>query len=331
MSSPLPARTSDRDALSAPTPQRGSAAAEPPQQGSATAQPPQRGPLRAMLVTARPKQWLKNLLVIAAPGAAGALGRDDVLGRVALAFAAFCLLASGIYAINDVRDLAEDRLHPRKRRRPIAAGQLSPAAGAWLGVALIALGLAACAWLSWLLAIVAAGYVLLTLSYTLLWREVLFLDVLAIAGGFLLRAIAGGAAAPVTLSRWFLLVISFAAMLVAAGKRWAELQRTLASGSLRRRVLERYSERRLLVLLVIGGVGALVSYCMWTLELPTVDGFPWRPLTIVPFALCLVRYGMLVRAGEGETPEELILSDRALLVAAASWLALFALGVNAAS
>jgi decaprenyl-phosphate phosphoribosyltransferase len=305
--------------------------ATPLTDGSAAAPLPRRGRLRAALVTARPKQWLKNLLVVAAPGAAGALGRDGVPWRVALAFVAFCLLASGIYAINDVRDVAEDRLHPRKRRRPIAAGQLSPAAGGVLGVTLVALGLAACAWLSWLLAAVAAGYVILTLSYTLLWREVLFVDVIAIAGGFLLRAVAGGAAAPVTLSRWFLLVVSFAAMLVAAGKRWAELQRTVSTGSLRRRVLERYSERRLLVLLVIGGVGALVSYCMWTLELPTVNGFPWRPLTIVPFAMCLIRYGALVRSGEGETPEELILSDRTLLVSAASWLVLFALGVNAAS
>ena len=288
-----------------------------------------RGPLRAALATARPKQWIKNLLVIAAPGAAGAYGHDHVAGHVALAFAAFCLIASGIYAINDVRDAAEDRLHPRKRYRPIAAGELSAAEGVALGISLIAVGLAACAWLSGLLLAVGAGYALLTLSYTLLWRHMLFLDVLAIAGGFMLRAVAGGVAAPVTLSKWFLLVISCAAVLVAAGKRWAELQRTGAAGSGRRRVLEHYSEPRLLVLLVLGGVGALFAYCVWAFELPSVAGVPWRPLTIVPFALCLLRYGALVRAGGGETPEELILGDRQLLLSAMAWLVLFALGVNA--
>jgi decaprenyl-phosphate phosphoribosyltransferase len=292
---------------------------------------PRRGPLRAALVTARPKQWLKNLLVIAAAGAAGALGHDDVPGRVTVAFAAFCLIASGIYAINDVRDAAEDRLHPRKRRRPIAAGELSAPAGLVLGATLMLAGLVACTLVSDLLLAVAVAYVLLTLSYTLLWRHVLFLDVLAIAGGFVLRAVAGGAAAPVALSKWFLLVISFAAVVVAAGKRWAELQRTVAAGSLRRRVLERYTQRRLLVLLIGGSIGALVAYCVWAFQLPTAAGFPWRPLTILPFAVCLLRYGGLVRAGEGETPEELILADRPLLIAAASWLLLFALGVNAAS
>lgn len=292
---------------------------------------PSRGPLLAALVTARPRQWIKNLLVIAAPGAAGALGHDDVPGRVTLAFVAFCLIASGIYAINDVRDVAEDRLHPRKCRRPIAAGQLSPRAGVWLGCVWMLVGLAACAWLSWLLLLVAAGYVLLTLSYTLLWRHVILLDVLAIAGGFLLRAVAGGVAAPVALSKWFLLVISCAAVLVATGKRWAELRRTTAAGTSRRRVLEHYTERRLIWLLALAAIGALVAYVMWASELPDVHGVPWRPLTIVPFALCLGRYAQLVRRGHGETPEELIVSDRPLLLGAIVWLALFALGVHAAA
>jgi decaprenyl-phosphate phosphoribosyltransferase len=269
--------------------------------------------------------------VIAAPGAAGALGRDGVPARVTLAFVAFCLIASGIYAINDVRDVAEDRLHPRKRRRPIAAGQLSPRAGVWLGGVWMLAGLAMCAGLGGLLLLIGAGYVLLTLSYTLLWRHVIVLDVLAIAGGFLLRAVAGGAAAPVALSKWFLLVISCAAVLVAAGKRWAELRRTTLAGTSRRRVLERYSERRLRWLLGLAGLGALVAYTIWASELPSVHGVPWRPLTIVPFALCLGRYGLLVRRGQGETPEELILGDRPLLAGAVAWLVLFALGVHAAA
>src|SRR5436853_2355295 len=104
---------------------------------STTAHGARRAPLRAVLVTVRPRQWIKNALVVAAAGAAGALGHDDVPVRVGLACVAFCLLASGIYAINDVRDAAEDRLHPRKRRRPVAAGSLDPRVATLLGLTLL--------------------------------------------------------------------------------------------------------------------------------------------------------------------------------------------------
>jgi decaprenyl-phosphate phosphoribosyltransferase len=288
-------------------------------------------------VTLRPRQWTKNVLVIAAPAAAGALGHDDVPVRVGLAFVAFCMLASGIYAINDVRDADEDRLHPRKRFRPVAAGELDPRLATGLGAGLIAAGIALCADIRPMVAAVGAGYVAITLSYTLLWRHLLLLDIVAIAGGFLLRAVAGGAAAPVALSRWFVLVVTCMAVFVAAGKRHAELRRLglrAADGasalSGRRRVLEGYTERRLLVILVASAALALFAYCLWAFELPSVNGIPWRPLTIIPFAACLARYGMLIRAGGGEAPEDLVLRDPPLLVAGITWLVLFALGVHAA-
>ena len=186
---------------------------------------PRRGPVRAVVATMRPKQWIKNALVVAAAGAAGALGHDDVPARVALATGAFCLLASGIYAVNDVLDAPEDRRHPVKRHRPVAAGALDPLAATALGLWLMLAGLILCAVIAPLLALVGAAYVGLTLSYSLLWRHVLVLDILAIAGGFVLRAVAGGVAAPVALSRWFLLVVVCGAVFVAAAKRYAELRR----------------------------------------------------------------------------------------------------------
>jgi decaprenyl-phosphate phosphoribosyltransferase len=294
---------------------------------------PRRGPLLAALVTLRPKQWIKNLLVIAAAGAAGALGHDDVPLRVALAFVAFCLLASGIYAINDVRDAAEDRLHPRKRFRPVAAGELSSEAATALGFGLIVVGFALCFAIRPLLAAVGAGYVALSLSYTLVWRHVLVFDIFAIAGGFVLRAIAGGAAAPVALSRWFVLVVTCGAVFVAGGKRHAELRRTVVTNAVvgRRKVLEGYTELRLRVILIVSALVAVVAYAMWASKLPDINGVPWRPLTIVPFAAGMLRYGVLISAGKGESPEELLLHDRVLQVAGAAWLVLFALGVHAAS
>lgn len=294
---------------------------------------PRRGPLRAAVVTLRPRQWIKNTLVIAAAGAAGALGHDDVPVRVGLAFVAFCMLASGIYAVNDVRDATEDRLHPRKRFRPVAAGELDPRAALALGAGLIVAGLALCVLIRPLLAAVGAGYIALTLSYTLVWRHLLLLDIFAIAGGFVLRAVAGGVAPPITLSRWFVLVVTAAAVFVAAGKRHAELLRTVGEKAQagRRRVLEGYTEVRLRVILAASGAVAIAAYVGWAFAIPDIDGVPWRPLTLLPFAACVARYGKLITAGEGESPEELLLHDRLLQLGGALWLALFALAVHAAS
>jgi decaprenyl-phosphate phosphoribosyltransferase len=181
-----------------------------------------------------------------------------------------------------------------------------------------------------LLAVVALGYVALTVSYTWVWRHLPVLDLVALAGGFVLRAVAGGVAAPVVLSRWFVLVITFAAIFVAVGKRLAESIRTTTSGHQARAVMRHYSPRRLRLLLTLSAAGALFAYCVWAFALPSVNGIPWRPLTIIPFAVCLFRYGRVVRAGRGEAPEEVLMSDRILALAGVGWLALFALGVNAA-
>lgn len=290
-----------------------------------------RGTLHAALVTMRPRQWIKNALVVAAAGAAGALGHDDVPVRVAISCVAFCLLASGIYAINDVRDAAEDRLHPVKRHRPVAAGELDPRLATGLGLGLVLGGLALCAGVRPLVGVVGLGYVVLTVTYTVALRNIPLLDITAIAGGFVLRAIAGGVAAPVTLSRWFVLVVTSVAVLVAAGKRQAELRRTERAGKRGRAVLARYGAARLR-LIVAGSAGmAVFAYSVWAFNLPDVDEVPWRPLTIIPFAACLIRYGTLVKSGSGEAPEELLLSDRWLQVAGLAWLVLFALSVHAAS
>lgn len=287
-----------------------------------------RGRVRAVVATMRPRQWVKNGLVLAAAGAAGALGRDDVPQRVLLACVAFCLLSSGIYAVNDVRDAAEDRLHPRKCRRPVAAGELGAGVAMALGLGLVAGGLALSALLGLLPLAVAVAYVALTVTYTLVWRRVIVIDILAIAGGFVLRALAGGVAAHVALSRWFVLVVSAGAVFVAAAKRLAELRRASRDGSSRRVVLTGYTPE-----VLIAGLGAsvgiaLTAYGVWAFELPLAHGIPWRPLTILPLAVCLLRYLALVLAGEGEAPEELVLSDPVLLLGGLTWIVLFGLSVH---
>lgn len=291
---------------------------------------PRRGRARALLALARPRQWIKNALVIAAPGAAGALGHAGVLPRVLVAGGAFCLISAGIYALNDVRDRHEDRAHPRKRLRPVAAGELTAREATVAGVGWLGLGLILCLAITPLLGAVGLAYVALTVSYSWIWRHVPVLDLLVLAGGFVLRAVAGGVAAPVGLSHWFVLVVTFAAAFVASGKRLAELLRARANGRRPRRVLEHYTVGGLRTALVVSGAAALFAYAVWAFALPAVHGVPWRPLTLIPFATCLVRYGGLVVRGSGEAPEEALLTDRVLTLGAVAWLALFTLSVNAA-
>lgn len=289
-----------------------------------------RGRRQALVALARPRQWIKNALVVGAPGAAGALGYDDVPARVLVTCVGFCLLSAGIYALNDVRDRHEDSRHPRKWRRPVASGELAPRDAVAHGAAWIVCGLILSAAVAPMVALVGIGYIALTVSYSWVWRHIALLDLVALAGGFVLRAVAGGVAAPVGLSRWFVLVVTCAAVFVAVGKRLAEMTRPRPRNGATRRTLRRYTREGLRRLLALSGTGALFAYCVWAFELPDVDGVPWRPLTIVPFAVCLLRYGLLVQEGAGEAPEEILTADRTIALAGAIWLLLFIMSVNAA-
>src|ERR1700746_2420573 len=148
---------------------------------------PARNRAHALVVAMRPRQWVKNALVIAAPGAAGALGHDDVPGRVIVAAVAFCLISGSIYALHDVRDRHEDRRPPRKRLRPVAAGEVEPREAAAFGIVLMLCGLILSAAVTPWLTPLALGYVALTVTYTWVWRHIAVLDLVALAGGFVLR------------------------------------------------------------------------------------------------------------------------------------------------
>ncbi|HET9075203.1 MAG TPA: decaprenyl-phosphate phosphoribosyltransferase [Solirubrobacteraceae bacterium] len=286
-------------------------------------------PVTALLRLARPKQWTKNFLVVAAALAAGSLGHHGAWLKAGLAFIAFCAIASGIYALNDVRDRHEDAAHPTKCRRPIASGEVSPSVGGIFGACLIAGGLLLTVTLPPLVTLVAQAYVVLTLTYTLIWRHIVVLDLFSIAGGFVLRAVAGGVAVGVPLSVWFLLVITFAAVMVAAGKRDSELARVRLSSRQPRAVLRVYTHRTLRALMVAACGAAMIAYVLWALAQSASVGFPWRLLTAVPFGLAMARYLVLARAGASEAPDELLLHDRPMLGAAGLWLIVFALGVSA--
>lgn len=288
--------------------------------------PASRGPA-SWVRAVRVRQWPKNLLVFGAPAAAGALSRAGVAGRVALAALAFCLLSSGAYLLNDLRDAAEDRRHPVKRHRPIASRVIAPGRALAVAALAIAAGLGLAATLGPAPLALAGASVGLNFAYTTWLRRVAIADIAAIAGAFVIRAAAGGAAAGVPISRWFFVVVSFAALFVAAGKRYADFMDPASRGS--RPVLEEYNADFLRMVIAAASAVALGAYCLWAFDSPHGSGFHWREATILPFTIALLRYGLLVTGGRGGAPEEILLGDRFIQVAGAAWLLTFALGLSA--
>jgi decaprenyl-phosphate phosphoribosyltransferase len=286
--------------------------------------PPAGPSARALLRACRPRQWSKNLLVLAAPCAAGVIGRPQIAAQVAGAFLVLCLLSSATYLVNDVRDREQDRRHPLKRSRPVAAGELSPRTALRLAALLALVGVAGASAITPGLGAVALGYLALTASYSLWLRRVVLADILAIAAGFVLRALAGGVATDIYLSRWFVIVTACCAIYLVAAKRYAELREHSASGPLRA-TLRHYSPGSLRLLLAATGAVAVVAYTGWAFTRPA--HLAWYALSIVPLLGWLSRYAVLVGTGAGEAPEELILRDRVLLALGATWSVLFVGGV----
>jgi decaprenyl-phosphate phosphoribosyltransferase len=280
--------------------------------------------IRAM----RPRQWVKNLLVLAAPLAAGRLFEPAVLKDAALAFVAFCLVSATVYLVNDVRDVDEDRQHPTKRFRPIAAGELKPASAlavaAVLGIGGIALGF----FVSVPLGITVVVYVALQLLYSAYLKHLPVVDLAVVASAYLLRAIAGGVATGIPLSQWFLLVAAFGSFFMVSGKRYSEMK-SLGSDAGTRRSLTRYSESYLRFAWMLAAVMVLISYSLWAFENrgEGTFGVPWTAISIAPFTLALLQYALEVDAGTAGEPEEVVLNDRVLQGLGLVWLAVISIAV----
>jgi decaprenyl-phosphate phosphoribosyltransferase len=291
------------------------------------------GLLNGLVRTARPRHWIKNLLVFAAPGAAGVLGHSHDLLRSIGAFAVFCCLASGTYFINDAIDAPADRHHPVKRLRPVAAGTVPVRLAVSVGVVLLVAGLAGSLALGWRMLIVSASYVAIQFAYSIRFKHEPIFDLACVASGFVLRAIAGGVAVMLPISQWFLIVATFGSLLMVTGKRYAEhLQLGDRRGS-HRRSLDSYSEEFLRGVMHVSAAVAMTAYCLWAFERETALHHHQSPiffqLSIVPFILGILRYAYLVDTGHGGQPERIIVSDRTLQLVAVVWIALFALGVYA--
>jgi decaprenyl-phosphate phosphoribosyltransferase len=275
----------------------------------------------------RPQQWHKAVMLFAAPAAAGVIDHPVALLRATIAAVGFILLSIAIYAFNDVRDAPDDRRHPRKQHRPVAAGLVSPTLAVIWGCGAAVAGLATVAYLGVPTFLLGLGYLVAQLSYVYGLKHIAVVDVVLVALGFVLRAAAGGTAVGVPVSNWFLLVSLFGALFLVAGKRRAERASTV-SDARSRPVLAAYSAAWLDQLMTISLVGTSLSYGLWAFQYLSHDVVhQLLTLSFVPFLTVLLRYGLLVSTGRGELPEHELFRDRVLLVAGLSWAALVGAGL----
>jgi decaprenyl-phosphate phosphoribosyltransferase len=286
--------------------------------------------LHGLVRTARPKQWMKNVLVFAAPGAAGVLDNAADVAATLAAFVAFCLAASGMYFWNDALDVAADRMHPTKRFRPVAAGTISVGTAQLVGTLLVVLALgAAAATGRWQTVVVVAAYVVLVMLYSVWLKHVAVVDIVTVASGFVLRAAGGAVAVDVPMSSWFVLVTVFGSLFIVSGKRYAELREIGDTAPAVRSTLADYSMSYLRIVLIVSCGAALVSYCQWAFEIQNgSDGdWPFYELSIVPMLTALLRYALVLEQGRGAAPEDVFAGDRVLQLLGLAWVVLFGLAV----
>lgn len=253
--------------------------------------------------------------------------------HVLAAFALFCAVASGVYLLNDAVDAPADRQHPVKRRRPVASGQVSGRLAVSLGAGLMVLGIALGALLRLQLGLVLGIYVVLQIAYSVYLKHLPVYDITCVAGGFLLRAIAGAVTVPVALSEWFLIVTTFGSLLMVTGKRLAEHAELGEGRGGHRATLDAYSISFLRIVVAMSATAAVVGYSLWAFGLEAAavalhhhDGIFFQ-LSIVPILIGLLHFTRLIDQGGGSRPEELVLRDRHLQILGLVWLVLFAVGV----
>ncbi|MFF5155184.1 decaprenyl-phosphate phosphoribosyltransferase [Streptomyces sp. NPDC000348] len=289
------------------------------------------GLLTGLLLTARPKQWVKNVLVIAAPAAAGELFSVHALTRLALVFVLFTACAAAVYLVNDARDADADRAHPVKCRRPVAAGRVpvpvAYAAGTALGVLAPAVAARLCPPEA---AALLTAYLAMQLAYCVSLKHVLVVDLVVVTAGFVMRAVIGGLALGIPLSRWFLITTGFGALFMVAAKRYSEAVQMTGKAGATRALLTEYTTGYLRFVWQLAAGVAVLGYCLWALEeggVPHTSVLPWRQLSVVAFVLAVLRYAVFADRGTAGEPEDVVLGDRALAVIGLVWAAMYALAV----
>jgi 4-hydroxybenzoate polyprenyltransferase len=267
----------------------------------------------------RPAQWLKNGIVFAGLVFGGKLLEPTAVASATMAALAFCLLSSGFYLLNDVRDREADRLHPVKRLRPVPAGELTLRTAAIVGAILIIVAIVASALLGRGLLLVILAYSSLMAAYNLGLKEIVIVDVFAIAAGFVLRAVGGAIAVDVSISPWLLMCTMMLALLIGFGKRRYELA-ALDNAAGHRRNLNLYSRSMLDQAVAVTAAGTLIAYAVYTFDSESAQYHHRMMLTVPIVAYGVFRYiYLLFLGGQGGAPETMLLTDRPLLASVATW------------
>jgi decaprenyl-phosphate phosphoribosyltransferase len=294
--------------------------------GEVTAPASKAGPLalvRGVVKTARPRQWVKNVLVFAAPFFVFSRSTDrmGLLLDAIVAFVAFSLVASSVYLINDAIDVEADREHPTKRNRPVAAGIVPVPLAYGAAVVFFGAGVGVSFLASPQLAIVLGVYEAVQLGYCFGLKHQPVVDLAIVGSGFLMRSIAGGVAGGIALSQWFLLVTAFGSLFMVAGKRYAEIMLFERTGAKIRSSLKKYSASYLRFVWATSASILIMSYCLWAFDLrATSDNSVWTVVSMVPFVVAVLRYAVDVDSGNAGEPEEIALRDHVLQVLGASWI-----------
>jgi 4-hydroxybenzoate polyprenyltransferase len=283
--------------------------------------------IRAIIQQVRMRQWTKNLVLFAGVIFAHQFLNRGEIGRAVIGFFSFCLLASAVYVLNDLIDIDMDRVHPKKRNRPLASGRLSIAFGWILMFVLLAAGFLLSASLGRRFLPVAGGYLLLNLLYTLLLKRIVMVDVLAISIGFVLRAVGGVAllTQPVDLSPWLLLCTFFLALFLAVGKRRHERVLLQEQAEHHRKTLAEYPPELVDQLIPVVTAATVISYAIYTVSPTTIERVGGSDLvyTVPLVVFGVFRYLYLVfRRMQGGAPSETLLTDPPMLVNVVLWLCL---------
>ncbi|MBW4720774.1 decaprenyl-phosphate phosphoribosyltransferase [Saccharothrix obliqua] len=274
------------------------------------------GLVRAM----RPKQWLKNVLVFAAPFTSAQITEFSVLTSAALAFVVFSLAASSIYLVNDAKDVEADRAHPTKKNRPIAAGVV-PVPLAYGAAVVLVLGSLALAYTAnWELVTIVVVYLAVQLGYCFGLKHQPVLELCIVASGFLMRFIAGGVAAGIVPSQWFLLVTAFGSLFIVAGKRYAEIKLFHTTGANIRKSLRNYSESYLRFVWATAAAVMIMSYGLWAFQIAERTVNQWSVISMIPLVVGMLRYAVDVDSGKAGAPEDVAYRDHVLQALGLFWL-----------
>jgi 4-hydroxybenzoate polyprenyltransferase len=279
--------------------------------------PARRSPLRAALVSLRPRQWSKNLLLFAGIVFAAKLGDAVRWGEAFAAFGAYCAASSAAYLVNDVLDAEHDRRHPVKRSRPIARGELPPRTALLLAAALAVVAFGVAAVLGGWSPLYLAGFATLQVAYSLRLKHVVIIDVMAIGALFVIRAAAGAEAVDVRISPWLLLCTALLALFLGLAKRRGELVLVGAQATPGRPVLEGYSLSLVDQLVSVVAASTVIAYSLYTFTAHDSKAM----MVTIPFVLFgVLRYLLLVHRDDlGEEPEHVLLADAPILACIALW------------